>query len=118
MLLPVAQGALRGVIEQYPPGMDEIAASCGLAPHHVFWRVTLPQIMPGIGAALLMVFLQLMKELTATLVLSPPGTQTLSTQLWAESSQMHYGAAAPYAVLLILVSGLPAWFVTRRFYSR
>lgn len=118
MLLPVAQGALRGVIEQYPPGMDEIAASCGLAPHRVFWRVTLPQIMPGIGAALLMVFLQLMKELTATLVLSPPGTQTLSTQLWAESSQMHYGAAAPYAVLLILVSGLPAWFVTRRFYSR
>ena len=54
------------------------------------------------GAAL--VFLGVSNELTATLLLSPLGTRTLSTGFWALTSEIDYVAAAPYAMLMILIS--------------
>ena len=52
-------------------------------------------------------------ELTATLLLSPIGTSTLATQFWSSSSAVAYGAAAPYALVMILIS-LPATFLLSR----
>ena len=49
-------------------------------------------------------FLAVSTELTATLLLSPLGTSTLATEFWSASSGARYGAAAPYAMLLIAVS--------------
>ena len=46
-------------------------------------------------------FLDAMKELTATLLLSPTGLNTLATQVWAHTSNIEFAAAAPYAALLI-----------------
>ena len=48
-----------------------------------------------------------------TLLLSPIGTQTLATQFWSNSSSIAYGAAAPYAAMMILIS-LPATFLLTR----
>ena len=48
-------------------------------------RVTLPRILPGLGAAAALVFLATVTELTATLLLAPIGTQTLATQFWANA---------------------------------
>ena len=55
-------------------------------------------------------FLAVITELTATLLLAPIGTHTLATRFWAEASEVDYGAAAPYAALMVLIS-LPATFV-------
>ena len=44
-------------------------------------------------------------ELTSTLLLSPIGTYTLATEFWRNASDVAYGAAAPYAVLMVLISG-------------
>ena len=63
------------------------------------------------GAAL--VFLAVTTELTATLLLAPIGTQTLATQFWSNSTSIAYGAAAPYAALIVLIS-LPATFLLTR----
>ena len=57
---------------------------------------------PAAGAAL--VFLGVSNELTATLLLSPLGTRTLSTGFWALTSEIDYVAAAPYALLMIVIS--------------
>ena len=54
------------------------------------------------GAAL--VFLAIANELTATLLLSPNGTRTLATEFWSKSSEIDYAGAAPYALLMILLS--------------
>lgn len=118
LLLPLAQSALRPAVEQVPQAMEEAALSCGRPPWYVLARVTLPAIMPGLSAAGLLVFLQLMKELTATLVLAPTGIDTLSIELWQQSSQMRFGSAAPYAALLVIVSGLPAYLVTSHLQKR
>ena len=67
-------------------------------------------------AADALVFLDAMKELTATLLLSPTGLNTLATAVWAHTSNVEFAAAAPYAALLILVSGLPVYLLTTRMY--
>ena len=60
-----------------------------------------------------LVFLAISTELTATLMLSPIGTRTLATEFWSASSELRYGAAAPYALLLVLVS-VPATVLLMR----
>jgi iron(III) transport system permease protein len=62
----------------------------------------------GAGAAL--VFLAAVTELTATLLLAPIGTDTLATEFWSNSYSAAYGAAAPYALLMIIIS-MPATFL-------
>ena len=49
-------------------------------------------------------FLAIVNELTATLLLAPNGTRTLATAFWAKSSEIDYAGAAPYALLMILIS--------------
>jgi len=43
-------------------------------------------------------------ELTATLLLAPTGTRTLAMLFWSHSSELDYAAAAPYALVLVLLS--------------
>ncbi|MNE58305.1 hypothetical protein D3C80_1533260 [compost metagenome] len=49
-------------------------------------------------------FLAITNELTATLLLAPSGTLTLATGFWAMTSEIDYAAAAPYALLMVLLS--------------
>lgn len=112
--LPLALVATRAALAQAPPVHEEIARSLGCRPLTAMVRVTLPRILPGLGAAAALVFLATVTELTATLLLAPIGTQTLATQFWAKASTLSYGAAAPYAALMVAISALPTYLLTRR----
>ena len=62
-----------------------------------------------------LVFVTAVTELTATLVLAPIGVQTLATQFWAYQSEVAYGAAAPYALVIVALAMVPGallglWF--------
>ncbi len=76
--------------------------------------MTLPNIAPGIGAALALMVLEMMRELTATLMLAPTGVTTLATEVWSHTNDSEYAAAAPFAALLVMVSALPVYLFTRR----
>ncbi len=112
--LPLALVATRAALAQAPPVHEEMARSLGCRPLTAMVRVTLPRILPGLGAAAALVFLATVTELTATLLLAPIGTQTLATQFWAKASTLSYGAAAPYAALMVAISALPTYLLTRR----
>ena len=112
--LPLALVATRAALAQAPPIHEEIARSLGCGPLRAMMRVTLPRILPGLGAAAALVFLATVTELTATLLLAPIGTQTLATQFWADASTRSFGAAAPYAGLMVAISALPTYLLTRR----
>src|SRR5664279_2841333 len=112
--LPLALVATRAALAQAPPVHEEIARSLGCGPLQALVRVTLPRILPGLGAAAALVFLATVTELTATLLLAPIGTQTLATQFWADASTRSFGAAAPYAGLMVAISALPTYLLTRR----
>ncbi|GGD27467.1 ABC transporter permease [Nocardioides daphniae] len=107
LFLPRATVSVRAGLEQAPVLLDDVAASLGHSRLAVLRRVTLPLIAPSLGAGAALVFLAVSTELTATLMLSPIGTSTLATEFWSASSDMRYGAAAPYALLLVLIS-IPA----------
>ncbi len=116
LFLPLAQAPVRTALNKAAPALEEAARTLGATPFTAFCRVTLPIIFPAMAAAFALVFLDGMKELTATLVLAPTGMTTLATEVWSHTSNMEFAAAAPYAALLILISGVPVYLLTTRMY--
>ncbi len=112
--LPLALVATRAALAQAPPLHEEVARSLGCNPLTAALRVTLPRILPGLGAAAALVFLATVTELTATLLLAPIGTETLATEFWAKASTLSFGAAAPYAAVMVAISAAPTYLLTRR----
>jgi iron(III) transport system permease protein len=53
-------------------------------------------------------------ELTATLLLAPIGTRTLATEVWTNTASLAYSAAAPYALVMVVLSALPMSLMARR----
>jgi len=113
MFLPRAMVAARAAIAQAPPVLDDVALALGNSPMRAWRRVTLPLIAPGIGAGAILVFLAVVTELTATLLLAPTGTQTLATEFWSKTNDIDYGAAAPYAALMVVLSTPATVLLTR-----
>ncbi|HEX6338243.1 MAG TPA: iron ABC transporter permease [Jiangellaceae bacterium] len=114
LFLPAAVGAVRASVSQAPPVLEEMARSLGRSPGRVLRDVTLPLAGPGIAAGAALVFLTVMKELPATLLLRPTGMETLATRLWANTEVGSYAAAAPYGALLILLAALPTFLLGYR----
>ena len=85
----------------------------------VLFRVTLRLAAPGLAAAFCLVFLSVVTELTATLLLLPSGVKTLATQFWAFQNDQSYAAAAPYATAIVAIAVVPGyllgvWFDKKR----
>ena len=114
LFLPAAVGAVRASVSQAPPVLEEMARSLGRSPGRVLRDVTLPLAGPGVAAGAALVFLTVMKELPATLLLRPTGMETLATRLWANTEVGSYAAAAPYGALLILLAALPTFLLGYR----
>ncbi|HEX3899548.1 MAG TPA: iron ABC transporter permease [Mycobacteriales bacterium] len=115
MHFPLALVCVRTSVAQAPARLADVGRSLGRGPLYVFMRVTLPLIAPGLLAGFCLVFLTAVTELTATLVLAPIGVQTLATQFWAFQREVAYGAAAPYALVIVLLAVVPGallglWF--------
>lgn len=108
LFLPMAVGSIRAAVSATPPVLEEMARSLGRTPMQAFTSVTLPIITPGVLAGAALVAVTVMKELPATLVLRPIGTDTLATELWSATAAGAYAAAAPYAAALVLVAIIPA----------
>jgi iron(III) transport system permease protein len=114
LFLPRAVVSIRSSLEHAQPVLEDVARSLGERPAGILVRVTLPLIRNGLGAGAALVFLAVSTELTATLLMAPLGTATLATEFWSKSSSLAYGAAAPYALLLVLVSLPATWLLSRR----
>jgi iron(III) transport system permease protein len=113
LFLPNAVTVLKVPIAQVPIGIEEVARTLGSDPIQTLRRVVIPAAGPGILSAVAFVGLTVIKELPATLILRPTGIETLATRLWSATSVNAFSAAAPYALLLILIAGLPALLVNR-----
>ena len=107
--LPRALIALRASIAQAPPELENAAQSLGRSPTRALVEITLRLAAPGAAAGAAMVFLAVTTELTATLILAPTGTRTLATTFWSLTSEIEYVAAAPYALLMIVLSLPLTW---------
>jgi iron(III) transport system permease protein len=112
LFMSLAVGSVRASVELSPVSIEDSARSLGLSRLAVFRKVTLPLARQGILAGAALVFLTVMKELPATILLRPTGMDTLATELWNRTSVADYAAASPYALVLILVAAVPAALLT------
>ncbi len=113
LFLPRAVVSVRSTFELAPPVLEDVARSLGCSGRQVARRVTLPLLLPGLTSGMALVSLAISTELTATLLLAPTGVSTLATDFWQRAASVAYGAAAPYAVLMILLS-VPATVLLAR----
>lgn len=112
LFLPKAVGAVRTAVGAVPPAIGDVAASLGRGRLRA-QLVTARLAAPGISAGFLLVVITAMKELPATLILRPSGLDTLATEIWSRTSSSAQGAAAPYALALVLVASVPAVVLSR-----
>jgi iron(III) transport system permease protein len=114
LFFPQALGAIRATYLQVSPRLSEAALSLGKDPTSILIRVTLPLMVPGMLAGGSLVFLTAMKELPATLLLSPIGFGTLATSIWSYAEEAFFARAAVPALLLVAVSAAPTAFLILR----
>ncbi len=114
LFLPASVGTLRSSLLQVSPRVEEAAQSLGRSQWKVIFSVTVPLVMPGAFAGGAMVFLLTMKELPATLILSPIGYRTLSSSIWSAASEAFFAKTAAAALLLVVVAGVPTAYLTLR----
>lgn len=114
LFLPAAVGSLRASLVQVRPEFEDAARSLGKSPLTVLFTITLPLIRPGILTGAALVFLLTMKELPATLILSPIGFTTLASSIWAAAEEAFFARAAAPALLLVIVSSIPLALITMR----
>lgn len=104
MFLPRALVGLRASIAQAPIELERAAIGLGKPPLVAIWRTTVRLAAPGAAASAALVGLGIANELTGTLMLAPNGVRTLATRFWAYTSELDFSSAAPYAVLMIVLS--------------
>ena len=113
LFMPKAIGGIRSATSQVPRSLEDVSRTLGRGQFRTWWLVTARLARPGIAAAALLVAVTAMKELPATLLLRPTGTDTLATELWSRTDVAAYGSAAPYAVALIVVAAVPAFLLSQ-----
>jgi iron(III) transport system permease protein len=111
MFLPRSLVSLRASIAQAPVEREHAAASLGRSPVRALWATTIRLAAPGAAAGMAMASLGIMNELPATQMLAPNGTRTLAMGFWALSGELDYAAAAPYALVMVLISLPFTWLL-------
>jgi iron(III) transport system permease protein len=112
---PLALVCVKASVAQLSPALLDVGHSLGRSPLTIFMKIVVPLIAPGLLAGFCLVLLEMITELTATLVLAPIGVQTLATQFWAFQQNIDYASAAPYALAMIVIAAGPGallalWF--------
>ncbi|TCM75065.1 iron(III) transport system permease protein [Rhodovulum steppense] len=103
----IAQGAADAAMGRIAPSLPMAARSLGRSARGTLTAVHLPLIRTSVGTALLLVFVDCVKELPATLLLRPFNYNTLATRVYEKASLENLGDAAP-AALLVSAVGLVA----------
>ncbi|MCW8900564.1 MAG: iron ABC transporter permease [Gammaproteobacteria bacterium] len=111
--LPLSIQAQESAVQQLTPSIEQAARSLGANWYENLRRVILPILKGGMATAWVLVFIDTLKELPATLLLRPTGFDTLPVRIWIEASEEMLELAAP-ASLMLVVGTLPVlWFLMR-----
>jgi len=111
--LAVSTGSVESSLAKVTPSMDMASRSLGLNPLQTLRRVHLPLIRGGLLTAVLVVFVDSMKELPATLILRPFNYDTLATYVYQYASDEMLETSALSAMLIVLVGIVPVILLSR-----
>jgi iron(III) transport system permease protein len=105
--LAVAHGTIESGLERISPNIDAAAKTLGAGSLSSLRRIHLPMLKPAIGAAALLVFVDAMKELPATLLLRPFNFETLATRIYGLTAAEQFEEAAIGAVAIVVIGLIP-----------
>ncbi|WP_084632050.1 ABC transporter permease [Oceanospirillum maris] len=111
--LAVSAGSIESSLDKVTPSMDMAARSLGYNTLQILWKVHVPMIKPGVLTAALVVFVDSMKELPATLVLRPFNFDTLATHVYQFASDELLEESALAALVIVLVGVVPVVLLSR-----
>ncbi|MFC6635068.1 ABC transporter permease [Microbulbifer taiwanensis] len=111
--LAVSAGAIETSLDKVTPSMDRAARSLGRNSWQTLWAVHFPLVRTGLLSGALVVFVDCMKELPATLLLRPFGFDTLATHVYQFASDEMLERSALGALMIVLVGLLPVILLSR-----
>jgi iron(III) transport system permease protein len=111
--LAVPTGFIGAGFARVPTDYDDTARTAGSPTLTTLRRIHLPLLRPAMLGAAIVVFVDCLKELPATLLLRPMNVETLATSIYQFASRGSFEAGAPAALLIVLVSVGPVAWLTR-----
>lgn len=114
MFLPQALASAQAGLRQVGTSLEDASRSLGSSALATLRRVTIPLVWRSLLAGGALVFLTVMKELPATLLLRPTGFETLAVRIWSASSDLFYTQASMSALVLIGISAVPLYLLVTR----
>jgi len=112
--MAVAYNPLEGALARIRPSLPEASRSLGVGGAGLFFRVYLPLLLPGTLSAALLVFVDVLKEMPATLLMRPFGWDTLAVRVFEMTSEGEWARAALPALTLVLLGLFPVIGLIRR----
>jgi iron(III) transport system permease protein len=112
--LAISSQAVEASLLKITPSMDMAARSLGTSPGGVLRRIHLPLLRGSLGCAAILVFVDVMKEMPATLLLRPFGYDTLAVRIWQFTSESLWEAAALPALTIVVGGMFPVLMLMRR----
>ena len=111
--MAVAYNSVEASMDKVTPHMEMAAQTLGASPARVMWRVHLPLVKVGMAAGAALVFVDVMKELPATILLAPFGMETLSMWTYMLAAESLWESAALPSLTIVLVGLIPVMLLMR-----
>ena len=111
--LALAEGNIQAGLAKLPPNLDEAARSLGRTPLASAFGIVLPLLRPALLTAVVLVFVDAVKELSATILLRPFGFNTLATLVYENASRAVIADGALAALLIIATAMVPVVMLSR-----
>ena len=112
--LAVATGPIDASLQRIKPSIPEAAQMLGAGQWQLLGRIYLPILRPGLLTGAILVLVDVMKEMPATLLLRPYGWDTLAVRIYEMTSEGEWQRAALPALTLVLVGLVPVALAVRR----
>lgn len=111
--LTVSFNSVNGGLEKIPPNLEAAARSLGAGTFKTMWRIQTPLLLPSIMTASGLVFIDVMRELPATLILRPFNFETLATRVYRLASDERLAEASTAALIIVLLGIIPVILLNR-----
>jgi iron(III) transport system permease protein len=103
---PPAWRSGASILRQIKASLEEAAVSLGASPARTFARITLPLMLPGVVAGVLMSFITAINELSSSLILYVGRTMTMPVRIYLSVLDGEFGSAAALSTILLVASGV------------
>jgi iron(III) transport system permease protein len=105
--LSIATGSLSAGLDRVSPSLEDAARTLGASRREMVWTIQIPLMRPALAGAALLIFVDCIKELPATLLLRPLNTETLSTLVYSYAARGRFEDGSLAALVIVLIGLLP-----------